>query len=180
MVFVPIVYFIKSPVCNNGEGNDIVFDTKLTSSEVNVTETDGSIIISGNTTYPSPGSITSTRNIESKFITTCSTAARLGSGYIVVSIYAITLGGSVYPRPLFNTNTAGKFIVIISPGICIDIGVPSIPRVNPLSVLFDRSTLEYPINSSPINIIPLIGKPYALSTAIAGEFNETYDANTVI
>ena len=64
--------------------------------------------------------------------------------------------------------------------MCAVIGVPSKPLVNPVNVLFDLSTLEYPINSSPISIVPLIGKPYALSTANESEFSEIYDANTVI
>ena len=87
-------------------------------------------------------------------------------------MYAVILGGSLYARPPFNNNTAGKSIVIISPGICTEIGVPSTPRVNPTSVLFARSTPAYPINSSPINIVPLMGNPYALSTANSPEFNE--------
>ena len=45
--------------------------------------------------YPAPGSMTFTDNIESKLITACNMAARLGSGYIVVSIYAVIFGGSV-------------------------------------------------------------------------------------
>ena len=40
------------------------------------------------------GSTTSILRIVSRFITGCSIAGRLGSGYILVSIYAVTLGGS--------------------------------------------------------------------------------------
>ena len=57
--------------------------------------------------------------------------------------------------------------------MCTVIGVPFTPLVKPLIVFVALFTLEYPINSSPINIVPLIGKPNALSTANSLVFKAT-------
>ena len=49
VVLAPTVYFIKSPVCKNGEYNTMVLVNVLTSVEAKDIEIDESIIISGKT-----------------------------------------------------------------------------------------------------------------------------------
>ena len=128
---MPELYITKSPVCTNGASSSMVLLSILTAVLSNVSVNAGSIFIVGKTAYPSPGFKTFTPITESKLIIGSSCATTLGAGYIVVSMNAVILGGSVYPLPEFNTTTAGKSIYICSPGICCWVVVPFIPRDKP-------------------------------------------------